>query len=206
MHHPLRGLLVAITLLLLALAAYPAAQPASAQTARLCFLNVPGITNCIEGRFRQYWEQNGGLLVFGYPVSAAAQERNRDTGKQYLTQWFERNRFELHPENRRPYDVLLGRLGDDMLLKQGREWQREWVSLPPTTIERLPPMMRSWFAPIVSVMLPPTVSVSFAPTLTVWFPPIVSRLFPPTVMSAFAPTVSERLLPTLATMSLPAFV
>ena len=122
MHHPLRLLLAAVTLLLLAVAPRSAAQPASAQE-RLCFPDVPGITHCIEGRFRQYWEQNGGLPVFGYPITAAANELNRDTGQTYLTQWFERNRFELHPENRAPYDVLLGRLGDDRLRQQGRDWQ-----------------------------------------------------------------------------------
>jgi hypothetical protein len=89
----------------------------------LCFPNVPGITNCIEGRFRQYWEQNGGLPVFGYPITSARQEVNRDTGRSYLTQWFERNRFELHPEKQPPYDVLLGRLGDDRFVQQGLRWQ-----------------------------------------------------------------------------------
>ena len=96
---------------------------ASAQGTPLCFPNVPGITNCIEGRLRQYWDQNGGLPVFGYPISAAGNEINRDTGQPYWTQWFERNRFELHPENAAPYDVLLGRLGVEVLLKQGRDWQ-----------------------------------------------------------------------------------
>jgi hypothetical protein len=37
-------------------------------------------------------------------------------------QWFERNRLELHPENARPYDVLLGRLGDALLKRQNRDW------------------------------------------------------------------------------------
>ncbi len=92
-----------------------------AQTER-CF---PETNNCIGGRFRQYWEQNGGLSVFGYPVAAANSEVNRDTGQSYLTQWFERNRFELHPENQAPYDVLLGRLGDDRLRQLGRNWQAE---------------------------------------------------------------------------------
>lgn len=80
---------------------------------------------CLSGRFRQYWEQNGGLAVFGYPISAPQNEANRDTGQTYLTQWFERNRFELHPENQLPYDVLLGRLGDDLLRRQNRVWQNE---------------------------------------------------------------------------------
>ncbi len=95
-------------------------QSAQAQSARLCF-NVPGITNCIEGRFREYWEQNGGLPVFGYPITGATNERTAEG--TFLTQYFERNRFELHPEKARPYDVLLGRLGDDRLKQQRRNWQ-----------------------------------------------------------------------------------
>ena len=37
-------------------------------------------------------------------------------------QWFERSRLELHPENARPFDVLLGRVGADRLAEQGRDW------------------------------------------------------------------------------------
>ena len=86
----------------------------------LCF-DQPGIVNCISGRFREYWEQNGGLAVFGYPLSAA---RNESTAEgTFLTQHFQRNRFELHPEKSAPYDVLLGRLGDDQLRAQGRDWR-----------------------------------------------------------------------------------
>ena len=94
-------------------------RESGAQAGRLCF-NVPGITNCIEGRFREYWEQNGGLPVFGYPITAATNEKTAEG--TFLTQYFERNRFELHPEKARPYDVLLGRLGDDRLKQQGRDW------------------------------------------------------------------------------------
>ena len=43
-------------------------------------------------------------------------------GKSFTVQRFERNRLELHPENKRPYDVLLGRLGADRLGQQGRDW------------------------------------------------------------------------------------
>lgn len=78
---------------------------------------------CIQGRFYQYWQENGGLAVFGYPITAARNERNSDTGETYLTQRFERNRFELHPANTPPFDVLLGRLGDDRLRQDGRDWQ-----------------------------------------------------------------------------------
>ncbi len=81
--------------------------------------------HCIEGRFLEYWQQNGGLPVFGYPISDLREEQNRDTGERYWTQWFERARFEYHPENSAPYDVLLGRLGDDVLLLNGINWQDE---------------------------------------------------------------------------------
>ena len=76
---------------------------------------------CIAGRIRNYWEQNGGLTVFGYPTSPLRTETIE--GRQLQVQWFERNRLELHPENQSPYDVLLGRLGADRLAQQGHDWQ-----------------------------------------------------------------------------------
>ncbi len=78
----------------------------------------------VEGRFQEYWEQQGGLPIFGLPITSAASETNADTQRNHLTQWFERNRFELHAQNARPYDVLLGRLGADRLQQQGRTWQQ----------------------------------------------------------------------------------
>jgi glucose/arabinose dehydrogenase len=87
------------------------ARPAQAAD-ELCFAES---TYCVSGRFREYWQQNGDLAVFGLPIGVARQELNRDTGEVYLTQWFERNRFELHPANNRPYDVLLGLLGKESI-------------------------------------------------------------------------------------------
>jgi hypothetical protein len=74
----------------------------------------------IAGRIRTFWEQNGGLPVFGLPITA--QQDEQIEGKPLQVQWFERNRLELHPENPRPYDVLIGRLGADRLAQQGRDW------------------------------------------------------------------------------------
>ncbi len=62
-------------------------------------------------RFLEYWTQNGGLAQQGFPISDAKAEKNDTDGKTYLTQYFERAVFELHPENRRPFDVLLSLLG-----------------------------------------------------------------------------------------------
>src|SRR5262245_46208448 len=94
-----------------------APQRTSAQTGQRCF---PETNQCISGRIREFWEQNGGLPVFGFPITDQHEETVE--GKSYQVQWFERNRLELHPENARPYDVLLGRLGVDRLQQQGRDW------------------------------------------------------------------------------------
>ncbi|HEY1014375.1 MAG TPA: hypothetical protein VGE07_16800 [Herpetosiphonaceae bacterium] len=82
--------------------------------------------HCMKDPFSDYWESNGGLPVFGYPITAAANELNRDTGKVYLTQWVERNRLEDHPENQgTPYRVLLGLLGKERLVQLGRNYAAE---------------------------------------------------------------------------------
>lgn len=88
-----------------------------AQTEYVCFEETG---YCITGRIREYWEQNGGLRVFGYPISPQREEAIENRVLQ--VQEFERNRLELHPENARPYDVLLGRLGADCLIQQERDW------------------------------------------------------------------------------------
>ncbi|MFM2031244.1 MAG: hypothetical protein RLZZ297_9 [Chloroflexota bacterium] len=88
-----------------------------AETTEQCFSET-GF--CIDGRIREYWAAQGGLRVFGYPIGP--QSTVQIEGKPVVAQAFERNRLELHPENARPYDVLLGRLGADRLGQQGRDW------------------------------------------------------------------------------------
>ncbi len=86
-----------------------------------CFgAEVPAITACIDSRFLGFWEANGGLAVFGYPL-APAEPRTTDDGI-FVTQVFERARFELHPENPAPYNVLLGRLGAERLAALEQPW------------------------------------------------------------------------------------
>jgi hypothetical protein len=119
---------------LLLLAAGPV-QATSGET--LCF---EGKTEwCISGRFLDYWRAHGGLPIFGYPLSPARNEVNREDGQTYLTQWFERTRFELHPGiaapfdvqlgfvdhpgPAAPFDVQLGRLGEDGLQQRGIDWR-----------------------------------------------------------------------------------
>ena len=116
----MRRLTALFSVILLALVGNLIAAPSIQAQSRLCFAEVP---NCIEGRFAEYWQQNGGLPVFGFPISSATTQQVG--GGSFLVQTFERNRFELHPENARPYDVLLGRLGDDRLRQLGRPWENE---------------------------------------------------------------------------------
>jgi sugar lactone lactonase YvrE len=75
------------------------------------------------GEFLTFWNDNGGLPVFGYPLTDAHDEVNPDTGETYSVQYFERQRFELHPENAGTvYNVLFGRIGAQILDMQGRDW------------------------------------------------------------------------------------
>jgi hypothetical protein len=73
--------------------------------------------------FKAFWEHNGGLPVFGYPLTEEYRERNRDTDVWHIVQFTERQRFEWHPEHTgTPYEVLLARLGAELLAAQGRDW------------------------------------------------------------------------------------
>jgi hypothetical protein len=67
-----------------------------------------------------YWQRNGGLPVFGLPITTAAGEISATDGNLYDTQWLERERLELHPELAgTPYEVLLGLLGSEELQRRG---------------------------------------------------------------------------------------
>jgi len=66
----------------------------------------------LGGTFLAYWKRYGGLPIFGYPLSEQFQERSETDGKTYTVQYFERARFELHPEYANTTnEVLLGLLG-----------------------------------------------------------------------------------------------
>lgn len=74
----------------------------------------PETKHTLQGDFLEYWKSHGGLDQFGYPLSEPFTEKNSVDGKNYTVQYFERNRFELHPENQAPYRVLLGLLGSQI--------------------------------------------------------------------------------------------
>ncbi len=82
--------------------------------AALCFKETE---QCLTGQFQSYWEHNGGLGVFGLPLSPVQAEVDPETGRTFLILWLERARLELHPELQPPYAVLQGRLGADMRIR-----------------------------------------------------------------------------------------
>lgn len=87
--------------------------------AQQCF---PQTVFCLEFPFDQYWQQHGGLAIFGYPIVRDANEPNPADGKTYRMQWLERNRLEYHPDQAgTPYEVQLGLLGKERLAQLGRQ-------------------------------------------------------------------------------------
>ena len=74
----------------------------------------------VTGKFLDYWQQHGGLNSFGYPITEQFTERNSANGRDYTVQYFERARFEWHPEAAgTPFEVQLGLLGMELLRAQG---------------------------------------------------------------------------------------
>jgi hypothetical protein len=88
--------------------------------------NVPGSRyyretgHNLAPQFISRWDRTGGLPVYGFPITDAFYEVSPTDGKTYLVQYFERNRFEYHPELAgTPYEVLLGLLGSEVLRSRG---------------------------------------------------------------------------------------
>ncbi len=68
----------------------------------------------LTGSFLAYYQRYGGISQFGLPLTEPFPEQLADGGI-YTVQYFERARFEYHPENAAPYDVLLGQFGRQIL-------------------------------------------------------------------------------------------
>jgi peptide/nickel transport system substrate-binding protein len=102
---------VMLSLAIMALPRASFAAPANQGNSR----HFPETNQDVSGRFLEVWV--GGrsfaesLYINGFPISDLHDEQSLTDGKIYKMQWFERARFENHPENKAPYDVLLGLLG-----------------------------------------------------------------------------------------------
>jgi hypothetical protein len=83
----------------------PTTTVAPTSTAELTWY-FPPTGHLIGKPFRSFWKSRGGLDIFGLPIGEPVIEHG------LLTQYFERARFEPHPELAgTPYEVQLGHLG-----------------------------------------------------------------------------------------------
>jgi hypothetical protein len=110
----------------------------------------------LRGAFRSFWEANGGLARFGYPLTEELVEPQGSGGRPRTVQYFERARFEHFPElSGTPYEVQLARLGDAALRREGVDWRQlqgfadapaECVLFAETGHRLCPPFLAAWQA------------------------------------------------------------
>jgi len=93
-----------------------ACLPTVAHACERCFVET-GF--CVREPCLRYWEANGGLAVFGMPISDVIPNEVVEATWVGATQWFERDRLEDHGAQ----GIMAGRLGAAMLAHQGRPWQ-----------------------------------------------------------------------------------
>jgi hypothetical protein len=80
----------------------------------------PETGHSLSGIFLRIWQERGGLRIFGYPISEELRERSATDGVTRTVQYFERNRFEHHPDFAGAYDeVMFGHLGREVLIRRG---------------------------------------------------------------------------------------
>lgn len=68
----------------------------------------PETGHTVRGGFLQFFDANGGVTNFGYPIT----EEILDNG--LMVQYFQRARFEWHPQNPGQYQIQLGLLGQEI--------------------------------------------------------------------------------------------
>ena len=72
----------------------------------------PETEHTVKEPFANYFEEHGGLELFGYPITEAFEEQG------VKVQYFQKIRMEHHPENSEDYQVQLGLLGDELKYRQ----------------------------------------------------------------------------------------
>jgi hypothetical protein len=94
-----------------------ARQSGSTEQGQLFFAETG---HTLRNSFKRHWLNTGGLAQYGYPISEEFYEVNPVDGETYVVQYFERARFEWHPEHvGTQYEVLLGLLGTQLLAESG---------------------------------------------------------------------------------------
>jgi uncharacterized protein YkwD len=99
---------LSVTLIVFCVLAALAPSRSSAQPVSRHF---PETGYSVREPFLSAWEQ-GGIALFGQPISGELTERSRDDGRLYTVQYFERARLELHSDPDQP--IKVGRLGAEL--------------------------------------------------------------------------------------------
>ena len=130
--------------LLAALALLSAGAPAAAAQARTrCF---PETGSCVSGPILDYWERNGGLAVFGFPIAPLNPNEIVEWRWVGPVQWFERDRLEDHGAE----GVMAGRLGARALELRGIDWwDLPQVNAPPAGCAYFPETRHSLCEPFL---------------------------------------------------------
>lgn len=98
------------------------------------WLYFPETSHYLSLGFKTFWQQSGGLPVFGYPMTEEYSELNADLNQMMTVQYTERQRFEYHPDLAgTPYEVSLGRLGAEDAQHRNLVSTQAFQSLPATT-------------------------------------------------------------------------
>jgi hypothetical protein len=83
---------------------HPAFQPGEEQQGNN-LRYFPQTGHVVSNAFLDYWDDRGGLAIFGYPLSGEFEQDG------LVVQYFERAIFEWHPDNSPEWNVLQERLG-----------------------------------------------------------------------------------------------
>jgi spore germination protein YaaH len=87
--------------------------------------------------FLKFWQKNGGLNRFGYPWTEEFEEKSALDGKIYIVQYFERARFEYHPELTGPDGpVVLGKIGSEFAAQRQSEPPFQKIAPLPDSADR----------------------------------------------------------------------
>ena len=100
---------------------FPKATPVATTENQRYF---PETGHIVSGAFLRFFNTRGGLDIFGYPVSEVIQENGRSV------QYFQRSRFEYHPQLPAIYQITLGLLGEELAERVGPRGQFWITGLP----------------------------------------------------------------------------
>lgn len=94
--------------------------------------SFPETGHTLGGAFERAWDAGGGLRTYGFPLTEEFVEASPTDGQPRLSQYFERVRFEYHPEFAGSRDeVLTGLLGTERARTRGLFDSPPFAPVPP---------------------------------------------------------------------------